>query len=546
MRALCYTGLSVWLTWPAITVLGDEVPGAARTDIWNSLWSMWFFQHNFRGGGDVPRTDLINFPDGGILLVADPVNALFAMPLVPLLGLPVTYTVLIFFQLTLAGVCAHTLAEELLLEREGTIPPEAGWIAGVGFASAPILLSGIHNGTSESFSGGWAALAVWLSWRAARFGGARRVVSAVMGLVVASLASWYTGVTSFFFVLALLIATPRQPWRRNLWERLGILLGGCLAVVPFAVLVGWAAEHPENLVRIKNARELTGLRRSTGVADILGYVTAGNFRSPDFRVLSRYGEAFFHCHYLGYILLAGAILSLWRPAAQRQRFLWIAGALGLLLSLGPVLVRNGQPLVLGVERVIPLPYFLIEWMPGFSSLSLLYRLSMAPALALALLAAVGFAGRRYASLVPPAILLEGWLLCPLGALPDTVEVRPAPSLLALRDAPAGAVMNFPVAGGRPYLYEQTIHHKPVTDTINFPNNQTSQRVWSAMLSSAQQEPARFQSVVGNVARREGVRYLVVHHDAEIRPDMHDLAIRAVEAAYTPIAADEDVRVFKLW
>lgn len=546
LRVLTYVALSAWLTWPAVARIGRAVPGAARTDIWNSLWSLWFFQHTLWTTGPSPVTDLINFPAGGVLVVADPVNALLGAPLVPLLGLPATYTLLVMFQLTLAGLCAHAFAEELLLDRDGGIPVGAGLIAGVGFASAPILLAGIHNGTSESFAGGWAALAVWLCWRAARLGGASRIVVAIMALLVASLASWYAGAVCFFFAAALAVAPPVSRWGKHLQARLLVLVGGVVSVVPFAALIRWATEHPDNLVRIKGARELASLRRSTGVADIVGYFAPGDFRSPDFRVLSRYGEAFFHCHYLGYVLLVGAALALRRPGARRHRFLWLAGAAGLVLSLGPVVVRNAQPLVLMADRVVPLPYFLVEWAPGFSSLSLIYRLSMAPALALAVLAAAGFGGRRYSLLVPLLILLEGRLLSPLGGLPDTVDAQPAPAIVALQAAPEGAVMNFPVAGGRPYLYEQTVHHKPLTDTINFPNNQASKQVWAAMLDGAALQPDRFRATVASVARREGVRYLVVHHDQEARPDMHDLAVRAVEDAYEALAEDDAVKVYKLW
>ena len=240
LRVITYLGLAVWLTWPAAASIGTAVPGAARTDIWNSLWSLWFFQHGLWSGGTSPVTDLINFPDGGVLVVADPVNALLGAPLIPLLGVPATYTLLVLFQLTLAGLCAHAFAEELLLDRDGAIPQGTGLIAGVGFASAPILLSGVHNGTSESFAGGWAALAIWLCWRAARLGGTRRVAAAVMGLVVASLASWYTGAVCFFFAAALVVAPPATDLRKHLRARLAVVGLGVLSVAPFAALVRWA------------------------------------------------------------------------------------------------------------------------------------------------------------------------------------------------------------------------------------------------------------------------------------------------------------------
>lgn len=541
IRCLAYVVLAVWSTWPALLRFGQVVPGAARTDIWNSLWSLWFFQHQLRFHGGSFSTELLSSPRGGMLVVADPLNAILAAPFIPLLGVDVTYTLLVFAQLTAAGLIAHTLTAEIAPDK-----PLAGWIAGVGYATAPVLLSGVHNGTSESFSGAWTALAIWLSWRAARHGGTARVVLAVFGVFVGALASWYSAVVVFLFLGALVIAAPSETWRAQLGARLAVLVLGLVTVAPMAAAFAWASDHPQSLVAIKTPHEMMAIRRSTGPADVLGYFAMGDFRSPDFRVLSRYGEAFFHCHYLGYVLLIGALASLWQAKSRTRAFLWIAAALGFVLSLGPVLIRDGMALIIFGDRVIPMPYFLIERLPGFSSLTLLFRLALAPALALAVLAGIGLGGRRGAWVIPWLILIEGRMLCPLGGLPDVVDVTLSETFTALREAPAGAVMNYPVVGGRGYLYEQTVHQKPVTDSLNFPNNRASRRVWEALLKNRRAPVERMKAAVAGVARREGVRYLVVHDDEEARPDMHDPAARLVEEHYAPLDGAGRVRVYPLW
>ncbi|MEL6345961.1 MAG: hypothetical protein AAFV53_22815 [Myxococcota bacterium] len=538
---LGYLLLACWSTWPAPIQLGAAVPGSARTDIWNSLWSLWFFQYNTRINGLSLHTELISFPRGGELLVADPLNALLAAPLLPFIGVDVTYTLLVLAQLTFAGVFAHGFARELLPDAPG-----AGWIAGTAFATAPVLLSGVHNGTSESFAGAWTVLGVWLAWRAARFGGARRVALAVFGVLLGALASWYSAVVVFLFVGAMVLLSPAAGWRDNLSARLSVFFLGILAVVPFAALFKWASATPGNLVAIKTAREMNGIRRSTGPADLLGYFAIGDYRSPDFRVLSRYGEAFFHCHYLGYVLIIGAILSLWQARGPQRRFLWLAAGLGFILSLGPVMVKGGMPIILGTNLVIPMPYFLIEGLPGFNALTLLFRLALAPALGAALLAAAGLGRFRYWWIAPLVILIEGRALCPLGGLPDTVSTHRGGSFYSLRDAPPGAVMNFPVVGGRGYLYEQTIHGKPVTDSLNFPNNLASKRVWDTILQNLTAPEEILKKRVGAVAKIEGVRYLVIHEDTEARPDMHDPAARIIEAHYTPLVGGGEARVYPLW
>ena len=116
-------------------------------------------------------------------------------------------------------------------------------------------------------------------------------------------------------------------------------------------------------------------------------------------------------------------------------------------------------------------------------------------------------------------------------------------------------MNFPVVGGRAYLYEQTIHHKPIAGTLNFPNNNASRKVWAAILDARTESadnPDGFKSRVRAKARSVGVRYVVVHADESVRPDMHDEAVRALAEVYEPIAVPvtatgaPSIEVYRLW
>ena len=139
-------------------------------------------------------------------------------------------------------------------------------------------------------------------------------------------------------------------------------------------------------------------------------------------------------------------------------------------------------------------------------------------------------------------------LSPMRGLPSmTPTVAEAP-IQWLAEAPDGAVMNFPVVGGRGYLFEQTVHGKPVAASLNFPNNEASRRVWSAAIkAAADKQPAEaVRRKVGEAARRQKIRYLVVHHDADARPDMHDDAVRAIAGAFTVAAESPAVQVYALW
>ncbi|MCB9777370.1 MAG: hypothetical protein H6742_02260 [Alphaproteobacteria bacterium] len=537
--------------------LDEDVPGALRTDLHNSLWSLWYPVHALAQGTLPWHTDLLNPPDGGVLLVADPLGAVLAAPAVALLGLPVAYTLLVWFHLTLSGWAAHRFGEDLAAARGLPVLP-AGLFAGVAYATAPVLRAAVHNGSSEAIAGGWAALAAWACWRAARHGGPRRAVIAGLALLLAALGSWYGAVVAFLFAGAFLVVGEPERWRATVGARVGALCLGLVLTAPVAAAVHGAATHPENLVRIKTEKQLSDVRRTTGAADIRGYFAVGDFRSPDFRELSRYGEGFFHCHALGWVVLAAALLSLRRRRGTGA--LWLAALAGLVLSLGPVLVRDGFAWIVQQDKAIPMPYLLLERLPGFSGLSLLYRLGQAPALGLALLGGIGVASLPRAALLSPllavAVLVDGRFLVPLGALPTAVDVRPPPAIVSLAAAPDGAVVNFPVVGGRAYLYEQTIHQKPMIGTLNFPNDRTGMRLWQAAVAAVRDSEGadgqvdldRFREQVASRAEKLGVRYVAVHRDPFARPDMHDEAVAVIQRAFPALSApaDADVQVYALW
>ncbi len=553
-----YLGLAVATTWPAAPRLGSAVPGSASTDLWDGLWSIWFVARALSRGELPYATTLLDHPHGGTLAVADPLGALLASPLVLTLGLPVAATLLVLGQLSFSGVAAHRLAEaviERLAPGEGS--HRAAWLGGVAYATAPVLLCGVHNGNSESYAGGWAALAALMCWRLAVSGGWRRALLAGGALALAALGSWYGGVVAFLFAGALVLLPPPGSGS-GLRARAGAVLLGLALAAPLAVGFQRASTSPDNLVGIKDDRETALVRRTTGPADPVAYVRPGDYRSPDFRKISRYGEDFVHSPYLGLTLVGLCAWGLRRRRTGTGALL-LAGGAGLLLSLGPVLASGGMAVIFLDDRAMPLPYLLLERLPGFRSLSLVWRLGQAAALAASALGALALAGRssRVIAAFCALVVLEIRLLSPVAELPATASVEVSSAVEALAGAEPGAVMNFPVVGGRSYLYEQTVHGHPLAGTLNFPNNAASRKIWQALLDAAGGDPASLRARVGAQARKQGVRYLVVHEDSRARPDMHDKAVRALAEAMDPLfegeapAADGSgervmVRIYALW
>jgi hypothetical protein len=533
-----YLGLAVALTWPAAIHPIHDLPGAERTDLWDSLWSLWYFWVRVSAGAFPYRVDgLLDFPTGGVLWVADPVNAVLALPLLGVIGVPATWTVLVLGHLTFAGVAAHRLGEALSPGSRA-----AGWVTGIAYASSPMLLAHIHNGASEAVGMGWMA---WAALRLVRLGeapGRRNVLLAAIALALTALAHWYAGVGIFLLAGLFLLTARTGPRARALLAAIALAL---VLVLPTAWLARAAATSEDNVVGIKADKELATVRRTIGPADPVGFVHPGDYRSPDFRELSRYGEEYIHCHYLGWVGLVVALGALRRREGTLPW--WIGGLVAAALACGPVLAQKGSPVILTGNLAIPLPYFLVERLPGFASLSLLWRLAQLTVLAVAVLAGRAVGDRRgLGALVCVALVAETVWISPMAGQRETTDATVASPFAMLAAEPDGALMNFPVVGGRAYLYEQTVHGKPLTGGLNFPNNNTSRKVWKVALEHANDPPAALAAAVSAKARALGVRYLVVHLDPMARPDMHDTAVRALKTAFTPLAESDGVRVYRFW
>lgn len=536
LRWLAYPALSVLLLWPAALSPVAAVPGAARTDLADSLWTAWFVALRLQAG-ELPSSvqGVLNHPDGGAFWPADPLNALVGAPLLWLVGPAVAWTILAHLHLAFAGLAAHALARAWKAN---------GWVAGTLYLAAPITLAHVHNGASEAVGGtGWLALAALLVTRCARAPTPGRAAAAAVGLAFAALSHVYAGALAFIFLAALVVLAGAI---RPAGFLIGAGLGGLgLALGP--LLFGLSlSTADDNVVGIKTDKEVATIRRTIGAADPEGFVHPGDFRSPDFHQLSRYGEELVHCTYLGWVPLLAAAWSLRRRRGSGA--LWLAGTGALLLSMGPVLVENGGPVILDGRRAIPLPYLLVEQLPGFSSLSLVWRLAQLTTLMLAVLAArAAGRSRAVALILVIAGLAEVRLASPARALPAHFNAEVAPELHALAAEPEGAVMNFPVVGGRAYLYEQVTHGKPLTGSLNFPNNNTSRRVWKVAIDHASAPPDEFRTRVVAAARDADVRYLVVHVDARAYDDvLHGDAVRAIKEAFTPVAASSSMRVYRFW
>ena len=231
------------------------------------------------------------------------------------------------------------------------------------------------------------------------------------------------------------------------------------------------------------------------------------------------------------VVLSGVVRNWGR--GRRVAWIWWATGASFVLSLGPVIVHDALAWVFLDDRVWPLPYLLLERLPGFSALSLLWRLGAGPALGVALLAAWSLRGRRPVWAVVTLLLvsLEAQLVAPTGGMPAFTDARVHTALDALRNAPDGAVLNHPVVGGRAYLHEQSVHGQPLAGRLNFPNNGVGKAVWEAARRATTMDDVEGRKAVQQAAEQHGVRYVVLHEDPLAGPDMYDEAAASLRRRF---------------
>lgn len=547
--ALLYSAGAAAMVASFVGFPGDNVPGARGSHVWDLLWSIDHWAAALADGRNPWTTAALNYPEGGRVWIRDPLGATLVAPVVWAFGPSVGVSVLIGVQLAFSGWVTHRFAAEFLAWRRGS--GRGGWgplVAGVAMLTAPVLVAHIHNGATEALSVGWLVLSIWMGWRAASGPSPRRLAVAAFALAGAFVASLYAGLVAGCFLAAIaVVGTGRldAPWSVGRWAP---LLAGSLLCASLAIGVSAVVHAPDAVDAHPSVGEVQQITRTYGAADPATYIIPGEHRSPDFRTFSPHERSFVHGHYLGWVLMG---LSGWALVRRRRNTGFLVGG-GLacgLLSLGPVLVRNARPLIIGDDRAIPLPFYALESLRGFEDLTMPWWFSIGPAFALAMLAAVAVdqRGKRMALAVIAAVVLEASWVAPSAELRASVDARPPASLLALAEAPPGAVINYPLKQGRPYLFEQTIHGKPVAGTMKSVGNRQAMQLWRRIRAESLEDPDSFHRAVSSTAERLGIRYLVIHTDPDAEPDVYSKAVNELERLFdVPEWGRGHVRVVPLW
>ena len=489
--------------YPLVAGLGTVVPGAVGTDVWNALAGPQLLSSWEEG----THTSMLNAPNGTHYWPADPIMTIVLSV--------VSGDAAVSYSLWVVLCCVVLVAAvSLLVNQAEHWTHWRGWFAGAVFAQSSIWMSMVHNGSSEMLLFGLAVLAMaawnhreWPMW----LRGLLLFVGALTSPYAAVMIACWCGLT----------ARGQLP-----------LLGVWLAAVSAAYgCISMVFYNESSVAIIKGSEALDQVRRTIGSVDARALLLP-NVNSPDMELLMRFGEDFRHLAYVGIPLLLTT--ALW----GRGRYWW-AVALGFVLALGPVLVQDGEPLVVA-GLAFPLPFWLIENAPGFSELSLVFRFALLGQLALVFLNARGVPSPLWAALVLVLVVLERPLATSYGPSHSVIELSHREAMVKLREAPAGSVMQVPVAGGTPQLYWQTLHQKPVVGQLNSSGNARSIQ----LLKLATEQPAI--ELFQRRARQLDIRYLLISDRPSLPPREWSSGVSWLETQLSPLVREPGLVILQLW
>jgi hypothetical protein len=465
-RALLgFSGIAALLTAPVWRSPRTALLGHPDADIYNHLWGFSHVGEALSTGSSPLDVQSLGWPQGGQLWFIDSFSAVLTLPLQWALGPVLALNLWTFFLWVFAGVAAWALARRLTGSVAGA------WVAGVGFATMPHLLSTVHNGITETFAVGWVPLCGLLAIRLAERPNRPRGIALGAALAGAALSSWYLGAFSVLLVagMALVHVRHARPERRASILRViawPVGVAGIL-VAPVAHLFLKTLQSADGLVQ-RDAAQVARTLAGHDMVDLLSLFVPGV--GPDRGAL--FDEALRVDVYMGGVLLALAVVGGARVRAARP---WLAGAFcAAVLSLGAWLFLNGAFVMRPGGSGVPLPFLALSQLPGLSSVSHAYRFAVLTQICLCMAAAHGMAWAA-SRLSQTAVVA---LVVALGV--DLVVAGPVPLAISPVESPAayqaieteGAVLDLPVgvhvlARGRYSMY-QLGHGRPIPYALDDP------------------------------------------------------------------------------
>jgi len=486
LAAVVFSVASLGITWPLATQLGSRVLGSHRGDLWFHVWGLWWMKASLLGHGRFPlHTDQVNYPDGGTLLLIDPLNGLLSIPLQAVLPLAAAYNLTVLLDMVLACMGAWLLVRWLIRQgrpQSAALLCPGALLAGLIFGTCPHLLGAVENGVSETFHLWLSPVFVYALMRALYQRSYLAGVASGLLLALSLFANAYYGV--FCGLLALLVVGWMALAQRGVlfrWRNLGVLASAVVAfalpAVPWIRLLTRVYAAPDALIRRApdpgTLENVIAIHRF--VVDLSAFFTV---RSPG----QHAGAYHTNVIYLGYAALGLFVLGC--LVARRQRLLWLAVfVVFFVLSWGPAL-KVGGDFVMRDGGYVQLPfYYLFTRTPYLSLVSHPHRLTAVTMLPLAVMAGMGVGALAerlrhawiagvVALIASGAVLAETLMLAP-NRIPISSSPAASPDFYhqLAQDTDSYGIVVLPISFAgmdqrRVYFYDQAVHHKKLPNMVD--------------------------------------------------------------------------------
>ncbi|MBP1468391.1 hypothetical protein EYB53_021950 [Candidatus Chloroploca sp. M-50] len=416
VASYCVVALLVFL--PVVPRFGQALQGGpiAGADGWQHTWHVWWTALAVTTGQNPFVTPLLFHPQGALLYVQplNVSNGLLVLPVTLTFGPVAGYNTAALLSFVLAGLAGYLLA----LRVSGSHLP--AWIGGLAFAWAPLHMTRLYDGQLELMAVQWPAFYAFFALRAVE---TRRVRDALLaGLMLA-----LTGYTSWYYLLFLLVWSvafallwlprsvgktevaradssphpegperarrnpapdPRHPQllrQYGVWLRQWVVIGltALLVLAPVLIPAMVSLYGPERdlvevdpeEVRISSAN-LLDFALPSYLHPLWGPTVAATAGAAWHPLSADWNVA------LGYTILALALIGgvlAWRQAWRW----WVLAGVGMLFALGPELQVGPW------QTGVPMPYRLLQTLPGADFARRPLHFTMLTTLALAPLAALG-------------------------------------------------------------------------------------------------------------------------------------------------------------
>lgn len=524
------------------TALINNFIGSDTGDVYEMARNIWWFKYAIQHGEPLFYQTWLGYPDGinGIIFISVPLQYFPMWALAFVMPIAVAYNFTVLFWMALNGWAMMFLLRYLLNRDDSWIP---SFIAGLVYMAFPLFQGHLAEGHAGLMVAWAAPLYIWalfrytstdnFSWR----------------WLLISILFFYLSTTGHILqsIYVLIPVTGTfllgKLWLRD-WQAVRRILGmGLLASI---VLLGALAPAILDATGETSYASTGGYSRYS--ADLLAIISP-SFFNPLFDTILPYTRTVLGTNlgegmaYIG--IVAGTLAMIGLVTNKASRWWFLLGSIAWLFSLGPVLKILNEP-VLIAGNPIPLPFALLQNLPGFSLARTPARFNFALAIALAVMVAYGMVWiwqqrtdkRRYglALVLSFTILVE---YQSFWAQPLRTATVPQEIINLRDDESIDAIFNIPyqhALSAKDALFLQTGHEQPLIAgqiTRTTPVN-------PAML-------AMLQGTLDPILLNQVHADIVILHRARASEigELEILESRANEQLGAPIYQDEQIAIYRV-